>query len=177
MASKINLTRWKSINLNWKNSNYLKRFTLLSYLILGSIETYLGQTNPYRVILKPDMKVDFPTKPKNKSKSEFDFYSSKYKETDFIAYSEKYPIDYRGRYVHVADSEFYLSYNKKLIEYSDYELISEQDTTLYGFKVRNISFYFTDNEGSKKLPSLSLFLCPDSKMHYMYLKSYTQTPK
>jgi hypothetical protein len=115
---------------------------LIAILFLIFLKTNLlkAQDSIYRVIMNPDLKIDFPVKPFHSNLKDIEKYEASFNNYFYTITSEPFPISYKGKTIKDAEAEFYPNFTAKLIKDKKVKSLIEKDTTFEGHKVKQLSF-------------------------------------
>lgn len=130
-------------------------FIIINFQAIGILQS---QDSIYTIIIKPDLKIEFPDQPKKEINGLTEKYEVEFKNQLFSIYSEPFPINYKGKTIVEAETEFYSKFTNKLISERKVDSITEKDTTFDGSNVRNLTFFEILPNGKKEFVFLKAIM-------------------
>lgn len=125
------------------------KITLLLSLYFSFISIVKGQDTT-TIIISPDLKVDFPCKPKHTTSGKTEKHECEYSNQIYCITSEPFPINYKGVEIEEANAKFYPSFTQKLVNGRKIKLLVEKDTLFENHRSKELRFIEISPEGKEK---------------------------
>lgn len=128
----------------------MRRISFLALFVFIHVVSLNAQDSVFKVIIKPDLRVDFPSQPiRVCNEVAIEKYVAYLDGIAFTITSEKFPINYYGRTIIDAETEFYATYLDKLVGDKSVKDLLEKDTMFDGHKSKEL-FYIEVNDQNEQ---------------------------